>query len=127
MNTEQLPDLVKPKPMVPGHIARALTADLDMARQGLIRTEELSGASVSDLSVTGMATVLCEGHTVSDVLMQAARFAAANARVRVQFMNWAEVPLSHPAAQPEYRLTIGVTYPDPDSGDHRFTPHTPQP
>ncbi|MEU7095911.1 hypothetical protein [Kitasatospora aureofaciens] len=105
-------------------VAKALQHDVIRAA-GAVRSMPDRGSMLqADVSVVAMAGVVCAGETFADALHSAAEWSRQAPTAEVHSVQVARVPGPREGLS-EYRLTIGATFPDPETGDHRGDTHQP--
>ncbi|WP_344444535.1 hypothetical protein [Kitasatospora nipponensis] len=105
----------------PPRIAADLTRDLGGAA-GAVRAMPPSGGPRADVTIAAYAAVVCTGSSAADALEQAARWCRQARQAEIHATTWARIP-GHREDLWEYQLSLQVSFPDPETGEHSAHTH----
>ncbi|MFF1793662.1 hypothetical protein ACFVXQ_05410 [Kitasatospora sp. NPDC058263] len=106
-----------------GHpVARALQNDV-LRAAGAVRSMPDRGSLLeADVSVAAYAAVACTGPTPADALQSATNWSREATGAEIHTINLARVP-GHREDVMEYRVTMSVSFQDPQTGDYTGDTH----
>ncbi|MEU8510494.1 hypothetical protein AB0C76_02735 [Kitasatospora sp. NPDC048722] len=99
-------------PRVVGDLAR----DLSQAAAA-VRAVSRAGGSGGDVAVAAYTAVVCTGRSAARALEEAAAWCRQAPGAEVHSLAWARVP-GHRDDVYEYRVTLAVSFPDEETGEH---------
>ncbi|MER6365826.1 hypothetical protein [Kitasatospora sp. NPDC001527] len=108
----------------PHPVAKALQHDVIRAA-GAVRSMPDRGSMVeADVSVVAYTAVVAAGNTPADALQTAAEWARQAPTAEIHSMQIARVPGPR-VDLTEFRVTLAVSFPDAETGEHRGDTHQP--
>ncbi|WP_380281846.1 hypothetical protein [Kitasatospora purpeofusca] len=114
-----LPETVAEAPAVlpaPPRVVDDLARDLSRAAAA-VRSASRDGRSGGDLAVAAYTAVVCTGRSAARALEEAAAWCRQAPEAEVHSLAWARVP-GHRDDVFEYRVTLAVSFPDHETGEH---------
>ncbi|MFE2105013.1 hypothetical protein ACFXAF_03925 [Kitasatospora sp. NPDC059463] len=114
-----LPETVAEAPAVlpaPPRVVDDLARDLTRAAAA-VRSASRDGRSGGDLAVAAYTAVVCTGRSAARALEEAAAWCRQAPEAEVHSLAWARVP-GHRDDVFEYRVTLAVSFPDQETGEH---------
>ncbi|MFF2660619.1 hypothetical protein ACFVUH_25065 [Kitasatospora sp. NPDC058032] len=114
-----LPETVVEPPAVlpaPPRVVDDLARDLTRAAAA-VRSASRDGRSGGDLAVAAYTAVVCTGRSAARALEEAAAWCRQAPEAEVHSLAWARVP-GHRDDVDEYRVTLAVSFPDQETGEH---------
>ncbi|MFE7558901.1 hypothetical protein [Kitasatospora sp. NPDC057500] len=114
-----LPETVAEAPAVlpaPPRVVDDLARDLTRAAAA-VRSASRDGRGGGDLSVAAYTAVVCTGRSAARALEEAAAWCRQAPEAEVHSLAWARVP-GHRDDVFEYRVTLAVSFPDHETGEH---------
>ncbi|MFE6865804.1 hypothetical protein ACFVFS_04545 [Kitasatospora sp. NPDC057692] len=114
-----LPETVAEAPAVlpaPPRVVDDLARDLSRAAAA-VRSASRDGRSGGDLAVAAYTAVVCTGRSAARALEEAAAWCRQAPEAEVHSLAWARVP-GHRDDVYEYRVTLAVSFPDHETGEH---------
>ncbi|MFF7454318.1 hypothetical protein [Kitasatospora sp. NPDC008115] len=114
-----LPETVAEAPAVlpaPPRVVDDLARDLTRAAAA-VRSASQDGRGGGDLSVAAYTAVVCTGRSAARALEEAAAWCRQAPEAEVHSLAWARVP-GHRDDVFEYRVTLAVSFPDHETGEH---------
>ncbi|MER5356033.1 hypothetical protein ABT093_37645 [Kitasatospora sp. NPDC002551] len=114
-----LPETVVEAPAVlpaPPRVVDDLARDLTRAAAA-VRSASRDGRSGGDLAVAAYTAVVCTGRSAARALEEAAAWCRQAPEAEVHSLAWARVP-GHREDVDEYRVTLAVSFPDRETGEH---------
>ncbi|MFB7471506.1 hypothetical protein [Kitasatospora sp. NPDC056184] len=119
-----LPETVAEAPVVlpaPPRVVDDLARDLSRAAAA-VRSASRDGRSGGDLAVAAYTAVVCTGRSAARALEEAAAWCRQAPEAEVHSLAWARVP-GHRDDVFEYRVTLAVSFPDHETGEHGGDTH----
>ncbi|MGW6979651.1 hypothetical protein ACWGE1_09405 [Streptomyces sp. NPDC054932] len=100
---------------------RDLVRTLHEARSA-VSALALTDSLVSDVEVSAYTALVCTGNTPAAALAAAAALATKAPSLEIHALSWARVPGPREGTT-EFQVTITVTSPDPETGEHGGSTH----
>ncbi|MEK2490449.1 hypothetical protein ACIPYS_19695 [Kitasatospora sp. NPDC089913] len=119
-----LPETVVEAPAAlpaPPRVVDDLARDLTHAAAA-VRAASRGGRSGGDLAVAAYTAVVCTGRSAARALEEAAAWCRQAPEAEVHSLAWARVP-GHRDDVFEYRVTLAVSFPDRETGEHAGDTH----
>ncbi|MFE6751585.1 hypothetical protein ACFVGM_37530 [Kitasatospora purpeofusca] len=119
-----LPETVVEAPAAlpaPPRVVDDLARDLTHAAAA-VRAASRGGRSGGDLAVAAYTAVVCTGRSAARALEEAAAWCRQAPEAEVHSLAWARVP-GHRDDVFEYRVTLAVSFPDRETGEHSGDTH----
>ncbi|WP_280680670.1 hypothetical protein [Kitasatospora sp. MAA19] len=119
-----LPDTVAEGAAVlpaPPRVVDDLARDLTRAAAA-VRSVSRAGRSGGDVAVAAYTAVVCTGRSAARALEEAAAWCRQAPEAEVHSLAWARVP-GHRHDVDEYRVTLAVSFPDDETGEHLGDTH----
>ncbi|MER8185045.1 hypothetical protein [Kitasatospora sp. NPDC094015] len=104
---------------VPARLVDDLTRDLSGAADAVRSMPGRAG----DVTVAAYTAVVCTGGSAADALRQAADWCRQAPEAEIHSSHLARVP-GHREDVWEYTVTLAVSFPDPETGEHPGHTHT---
>ncbi|AUY48051.1 hypothetical protein [Streptomyces sp. CB01881] len=111
------PALLPAPPRVVDDLARDLTH-----AAAAVRAVSRAGRSCGDIAVAAYTAVVCTGRSAARALEEAAAWCRQAPEAEVHSLAWARVP-GHRDDVFEYRVTLAVSFPDHETGEHTGDTH----
>ncbi|MFF2146052.1 hypothetical protein [Kitasatospora sp. NPDC058190] len=106
----------------PPRVVDDLARDLTQAAAA-VRAVSRSGRSTGgDVAVAAYTAVVCTGRSAARALEEAAAWCRQAPDAEVHSLAWARVP-GHREGVHEYRVTMAVSFPDDETGEHPGDTH----
>ncbi|MFE5585159.1 hypothetical protein [Kitasatospora sp. NPDC056531] len=106
----------------PPRVVDDLARDLTQAAAA-VRAVSRSGRSTGgDVAVAAYTAVVCTGRSAARALEEAAAWCCQAPDAEVHSLAWARVP-GHREGVHEYRITMAVSFPDDETGEHPGDTH----
>ncbi|MFI9331402.1 hypothetical protein ACIGZJ_28185 [Kitasatospora sp. NPDC052868] len=105
----------------PPRVVDDLARDLTQAAAA-VRAVSRVGRSGGDVAVAAYTAVVCTGRSAARALEEAAAWCRQAAEAEVHSLAWARVP-GHREDVFEYRVTLAVSFPDHETGEHTGDTH----
>ncbi|MFD0403340.1 hypothetical protein ACFV84_11330 [Kitasatospora sp. NPDC059811] len=105
----------------PPRVVDDLARDLTQAAAA-VRAVSRVARSGGDLAVAAYTAVVCTGRSAARVLEEAAAWCRQAPGAEVHSLAWARVP-GHREDVDEYRVTLAVSFPDDETGEHLGDTH----
>ncbi|MEV6979637.1 hypothetical protein [Kitasatospora sp. NPDC093806] len=119
-----LPETVVEAPAIlpaPPRVIDDLTRDLTHAAAA-VRAVSRAGRNGGDVAVAAYTAVVCTGLSAARALEEAASWCRQAPEAEVHSLAWARVP-GHRDDVFEYRVTLAVSFPDHETGEHTGDTH----
>lgn len=105
----------------PPRVVDDLARDLTQAAAA-VRAVSRARRTGGDVAVAAYTAVVCTGRSAATVLEEAAAWCRQAPEAEVHSLAWARVP-GHREDVHEYRVTLAVSFPDGETGEHLGDTH----